>query len=334
MTTRREFIGGVAAAAAVRTVGAADRSWVDDFRFVDVHAHIVEETGCPLYGTRVPLSNPEEMIRFYDQLGVEKGCMLPLGTCENFIGGQSTDEILRVCAAHPDRFVPMLQLDPRMGGNHARVNFRPVMRYYRERGCKGIGEICANIRFTDPRTLNLLAQAEEMGMSVTFHVSGWEGYYYGLVDDPGLPGLEECLKRFPKLKFFGHSQMFWSEIGQYDTVDQRVGYPTGPVREIPLEGEGPRLEGRLAALMRTYPNLYGDLSAGSGANALMRDRAHAIRFMNEFQDRLMFGIDICSPTVAWVKLPQFLRELARAGDISETVFRKIGRGNVERLLGI
>ena len=108
------------------------------------------------------------------------------------------------------------------------------------------------------------------------------------------------------------------------------------VSEVPLEGrnDGAYPQGRLVALFSKYPNLYGDLSAGSGANALMRDRAHAISFANEFQDWLMFGVDICSSTIAWVKLPQFLRELARKGEISETVFRKIGRGNVEWLLGI
>ncbi|MEI8345181.1 MAG: hypothetical protein WCG06_03820, partial [Candidatus Omnitrophota bacterium] len=48
-------------------------------------------------------------------------------------------------------------------------------------------------------------------------------------------------------------------------------------------------EGRVPQLMRKYTNLYGDLSAGSGCNALKRDRKYAVKFLNEFQDRLMFG---------------------------------------------
>ena len=45
--------------------------------------------------------------------------------------------------------------------------------------------------------------------------------------------------------------------------------------------------------MRTYGNLYGDLSAGSGSNALTRDRGYAVKFLNN-QDRAV-RTDICAP---------------------------------------
>ncbi len=40
-----------------------------------------------------------------------------------------------------------------------------------------------------------------------------------------------------------------------------------------------------------YPNMYGDLSAGSGLNALTRDEAHAREFLQRHQDKLMYGSD-------------------------------------------
>lgn len=40
-----------------------------------------------------------------------------------------------------------------------------------------------------------------------------------------------------------------------------------------------------------YPNIYGDLSAGSGQNALSRDEDHAREFIKRHQDKLMFGSD-------------------------------------------
>ena len=152
------------------------------------------------------------------------------------------------------------------------------------------------------------------------------GNNYGIVDLPGMPGLEQCLQRFPNLKFFGHSQVFWCEIGQYRGQHVRFGYPTGPVDE-----------GRIPQLMRKYPNLYGDLSAGSGCNALMRDRAYAAKFLTEFQDRLMFGMDICSPEgerKSHNKLGGFLRDMLAKGDITDAVFNKVVRGNAERILGV
>ena len=49
--------------------------------------------------------------------------------------------------------------------------------------------------------------------------------------------------------------------------------------------------GAVVRLFRQYPNLYGDLSAGSGYNAISRDPEFGYAFMDEFQDRLLFGTD-------------------------------------------
>mgnify|MGYP000346850352 CR=1 FL=1 len=58
-------------------------------------------------------------------------------------------------------------------------------------------------------------------------------------------------------------------------------------------GRGPVREGgRLVCLMRNYKNLYADLSANSGGCAIMRDEKFGLQFLEEFQDRLMFGTDM------------------------------------------
>ncbi len=129
------------------------------------------------------------------------------------------------------------------------------------------------------------------------------------------------LQKFPNLKFFGHSQSFWAEIARLETPGERYGYPCSAVKE----------EGVIPKLMRKYPNLYGDLSAGSACNALKRDRKYAIKFLNEFQDRLMFGTDITAPDTA-TPLVDFLLELKSAGDIPELVFNKVARENAIRIL--
>ena len=43
--------------------------------------------------------------------------------------------------------------------------------------------------------------------------------------------------------------------------------------------------------LRDYANMYGDLSAGSGLNALKRDQDHARDFLHRHQDKLIYGSD-------------------------------------------
>lgn len=293
--------------------------------YIDIHGHCVQEHVFP-YGGLNMICDPKEQIKFYDMHDVEKGVILPLVNPENIVGAQSNEEVLRMAKEY-GRFIPFCNIDPRNLYNTFRAPFTDVLKYYQDKGCKGVGELCANLRFLDPRVQNLFAAAEEVGMPVTFHIGPFEGCNYGLVDDKGLPQLEECLKRFPKLKFFGHSQAFWCEMGAYEGQDVRFGYPEGPIVE----------EGAIPKLMRKYPNLYGDMSANSGAYAIIRDRKYGIKFLNEFQDRLMFGMDLCQPEAERSYkplLPPYLKELRDSGEISKEVFAKIERGNAIRLLGL
>ena len=295
--------------------------------FIDIHAHghpwgryrtRSERSG----GDAQPWCLPDDLVRIYDEHDVEKGCLLPNAGGERADETQTNEEMLRFCATHPDRFIPFCNIDPRAVLNSASTPFADILRWYRDKGCKGVGEVSSHLSILDERVQALFAGCEEVGFPVTFHITPVFGEYYGIVDRPGLPGLEESLRRFPRLKFFGHSQGFWCEIGEYEGQDVRFGYPTGPVKE-----------GRIPHLMRKYPNLYGDLSACSAANALSRDPAYGVRFMNEFQDRLMFGMDTCSPDDV-TPLPGYLKQLRADGKLSDEVFWKIARRNAERLIGI
>jgi predicted TIM-barrel fold metal-dependent hydrolase len=58
-------------------------------------------------------------------------------------------------------------------------------------------------------------------------------------------------------------------------------YPKGPVTPGGLTDR----------YLSDYPNLYGDLSAGSGLNALTRDEDFTRDFLARHQDRLLFGSD-------------------------------------------
>ena len=104
----------------------------------------------------------------------------------------------------------------------------------------------------------------------------------------------------------------------------RDSYPTGKV-----------IPGRVPELMRKYPNLCGDLSAGSGYNAVTRDPEFGWAFLEEFQDRLYFGTDICAPCNMhsdMMKLAAVLDDAVQRGKISYAAYEKISRGNALDLL--
>ena len=293
--------------------------------FIDIHGHAVQEPVCPdpYTGTQL-ISTPEVLIARYDEVGIERAVILPLLNPDNTHIMQSNEEVLRMAENFSGRFIPFCNLDPRALYNSCHSPLDKVLAYYRGKGCKGIGEVTANLPILDPRVQNLFHAAEVNGLPLTFHLAPFEGNIYGLVDNAGLPGLEMSLQRFPKLRFLGHSQTFWAEMAASPSLNDRLGYPKGPVSE----------EGAVPRLMRTYENLCGDLSAGSGCNALKRDPEYAVKFLNEFQDRLFFGTDICCPDRLATPLVDFLLDLRREDRISETVFRKITRENAIRILGL
>ena len=91
--------------------------------------------------------------------------------------------------------------------------------------------------------------------------------------------------------------------------------------------------GTLVRLFRQYPNLNGDLSAGSGFNALTRDPAFTYEFVDEFQDRLLLGLDHTDVELDF----QHIEWLTRArddGHISGEALEKILWRNANRLIGL
>ena len=291
-------------------------------RFIDIHVHACAHD-VPLRGDVPAFSTPEQLLALYEDIRVERAVILPIVNPETAYIPQGCMEVLDICRRQPERFIPFCNIDPRSMTNSADAPLDVLLRFYRDHGFKGVGEVAANLYFLDPLVQNLFHHVEAAGLPLTFHIAGRIGDTYGLFDNPGLPQLEACLRRFPKLRFLGHSQAFWSEIAQLGPDDDRCDYPPGP---IAAEGAVPRL-------MRSYPNLYGDLSAGSGYNALARDADYAVRFLNEFQDRLLYGTDICAPQPP-KPLAAFLLGLRAEGRISEEVFMKVARENAIALLAL
>lgn len=285
---------------------------------IDIHVHTSWEDDMPRFdGSNY--ATPEELREIYDRLGIEFGVLLPGANPEGTFHYNTSGDCRRLAKKYPETFVWFCSIDPRMGNNSPTTDFTPFLEYYKAQGAKGVGEVCANMYFDDPMVENLFYHVEKSGLPLTFHI-GNMGNDYGLVDEPGLPRLEKELQKFPNLTFLGHSQKFWAEIS--GEVGDRDGYPEGKVTP----------GGRVVELMRKYPNLHGDMSAGSGQNAIMRDPEFAYKFLEEFKDRLYYGTDICSPDAEWATLTFFLDDAVTNGHISQDCYNKVCRENALRLL--
>ena len=286
---------------------------------IDIHVHATW-TRHLVDGKTRPMA--PELIEMMDQAGIDMAVVMSVVSPECRTYYNSPESTIEVCRQYPQRLVPFCSVDPRWVKNRPDSDLRPVLETYRDAGCKGVGEYMANLPFDDPYNMNVFHQVEEIGLPLTFHVGPTIGGCYGCYDELGLPRLEKVMKECPDLRLLGHSQPFWAEISADVTEDTRKGYPTGPVTP-----------GRLVELFRQYPNLHGDLSAGSGFNAITRDPEFGYQFMEEFQDRLLFGTDIAG-TGQELPIVPFFRKLQEEKLISGEAYEKIAWRNAKELLDL
>lgn len=284
---------------------------------IDTHLHMVYDGNELVLDSR-QIADGRTMKAHLEKAGVLHGIILPVSEAD--LNGMDNITACALAHKYPTTFSWMCNLNADRGED---IEARAAK--YKALGAVGVGEFVQNYRIDDPRIDRVLEVCEKLSLPFLFHMSPAEGYNYGIVDDPGLPLLEGALRKYPRLIVVGHSQPFWYEISGDASreSDQRNGYPAQPV----VAG------GRLPHLFRSYPNLYGDLSANSGGNAIMRDPAFGYAFLEEFQDRLFFATDAMNPTVHF-PLAGFLDAAVDSGAISETVYRKVCRENAIRVLGL
>lgn len=114
--------------------------------------------------------------------------------------------------------------------------------------------------------------AEELRVPLLIHFQ-YETY------DTGLERLPAVLKAYPNVNFIGHAQTWWGNISaDLNPLDL---YPKGPVRPGGLTDH----------ILDDYPNIYGDLSADSGLNAITRDPDFARGFIERHSRKLLWGSD-------------------------------------------
>jgi predicted TIM-barrel fold metal-dependent hydrolase len=146
-------------------------------------------------------------------------------------------------------------------------------------GAGGLGEIKFHVAADGPELRRMYALAADLNVPILIHFQEVPHTPAEGVFSTGFQSFEAILKAYPKTRFVGHADAFWANISAGYLND--VAYPTGPIKRGGITDK----------LLSDYPNLYGDLSANSGNNALSRDPSFTPEFLNRHRERLMFGSD-------------------------------------------
>jgi len=272
--------------------------------WIDFHVHLGR-----LFREEYPSHTPLTAHQLIDRMnreGIEMAVLLSLESPEGLWGYALTEDTVAARDLYPERLIAFAAVDPRYP-----MSAQFLDHAIRNLGCQGVGEHVCGLALDDELCKVLYRKCDEYGVPIVVEIA--EDLCW---DEAGLPRLEACLREFPDAQWVGHGPAFWSAIS---ADDPRSGYPTGPVKP----------GGALDRLLEEYDNLYADISAGSGYNAMTRDPEFTAGFIERHWRKLLFGTDYLSPgdelpVISW------LREVP----LPESIRQAIGGENARGLLGI
>ena len=150
-----------------------------------------------------------------------------------------------------------------------------------KKGAIGLGELKSHVAAAGPELRRMYSLATELNVPILVHFQEVPHTPTEGVFSTGFKDFEAILKAYPRTRFIGHADAFWANVSaDYANADA---YPTGKIKR----------GGVTDKLLADYPNLYGDLSANSGNNALSRDPEFTEGFLKRHMSKLIFGSD-CS----------------------------------------
>jgi predicted TIM-barrel fold metal-dependent hydrolase len=274
--SRRQFLQ----ASAVVLAGCASGQAGGAEPIIDIHQHT--DYGGPRdkeWNPAGPGRTHEQLLAHQRAMGVTRTVLLPAGRfvrqpsthqgrANGLDGTCSGNDVCRqVAKEHPGEFLFGANEVPDLPDAVATIEASL------KAGAVVIGEQKFGVDCDSPEMQKLYALAQAYGVPILMH---WQHTTY----NSGFDRFHRILEKFPKVTFIGHAQTWWANIDQ-NHKDQSVLYPKGKVTPGGLTDR----------YLADYPNLYGDMSANSGQNALSRDEDHAREFLRRHASKLMFGSD-------------------------------------------
>jgi predicted TIM-barrel fold metal-dependent hydrolase len=265
---------------------------------IDIHQH-----------TNYAGRTDDQLVAHQIRMGVTHTVLLPAGSKYGLdVGAGGNESVRGLARRHPDLFSYFANEVPDLPGA------RQVIERQLKAGAIGIGEQKFPVACDSPAIHMLAGLAEEFGVPVLLH-------FQHAKYNTGVERFHTVLEKHPRTNFIGHAQTWWGNIDL--NHEQAVMYPKTKWKP----------GGITDRLLSDFPNMYGDLSAGSGLNALLRDEEHTPDFLARHQDRLMFGSDCDDRTgegssCSGSRCLAAVRRLAPTAEIAA----KILYGNAARLL--
>jgi predicted TIM-barrel fold metal-dependent hydrolase len=251
----------------------------------------------------------EQMLAHQRKMGITHTILLPAGRFFGLAAGASgNDRVQEVARRFPKEYFFFTNEVPYLS------DAREVMVAGLKAGALGIGEQKFMVE-SDSRAVQMVADiAKEFGVPVLLH------FQFGTYNT-SFERFHLILEKYPTVNFIGHAQTWWANIDA--KADQPVLYPKGPVTPGGITDK----------LLSNYANMFGDMSAGSGLNALLRDEDHARGFLERHQDKLLYGSD-CNDSVGEGEKCSGSQQLAtiRRLSPSKAIERKILFENAKRVL--
>ena len=242
------------------------------------------------------------------------------------------EQVKAIEAAAPGRFTWFASYDV------TKPDAEPVLTQAVRDGAQGFGELKFHVAADGPELRRMYALAADLRVPILVHFQEVDHFENeGKWSTGYAQTFASLLKAYPKTTFIGHADAFWANVSA--DYHNEAAYPQGPIKPGGLTDKW----------LGDYPNLYGDMSANSGNNAMSRDAEFTAGFLKRHQDKLLFGSD-CSCTdghgggVSQSGNPaasrlagkcvarETLTVLKRSA--SDAIFRKIAWGNAHKLLKI
>ena len=297
LISRRAFITTATAATAATIF--TDEVFAQE-QIIDIHQH-----------THYSGRSDEVLLRHQKKMGITKTVLLPAGSkygleAEAF----GNDSCLALVKKYPQQYYFFANELPDI------AETKSVLEKYLKLGAIGIGEQKYFVE-CDSKYIELLASiAQEFKVPILLH------FQYGKYNT-GFDRFHTILAKFPSVNFIGHAQTFWANIDRKH--DQPVLYPKTKVTA----------GGYTDRYLADYPNMFADLSAGSGLNALTRDEEQASQFLQRHQDKLLYGsdcndLDGAGEKCSGAKQIATIRRLVK----DQKILNKIFYGNASRVLKI
>ncbi|MCI0744718.1 MAG: amidohydrolase [Verrucomicrobia subdivision 3 bacterium] len=294
--SRREFL--VVTTSSLLAGAAATGAEPAPVPIIDIHQH-----------TNYSGRTNAQLIAHQNALGVTTTVLLPAGRLYGLDADCGrNDTVLALANQRPNEYVFFANEITDI------PEARAELETYLRRGAIGIGEQKFKVACDSPEFQRVAEVAQQFNVPILMHFMH-DRY------NTGIERFHTVLEKFPKVNFIGHAQTWWGNVDK--NHEQKSMYPTSKVTP----------GGITDRLLSDYPNMFGDLSAGSGLNFFTRDEDHARAFLQRHQDKLMFGSD-CNDVFGRGPGCQGANILAniRKCAASKTVERKILFENAKRIM--